>query len=67
MSAPHGGGSAWRQFPGFRLCAHGTGLVQSAETQRVTVYLQRVCVCVFLGEDGHTWPVLTDWMFVWRP
>lgn len=32
-----------------RLCAHGTGLVQSAQTQRVTVYLR--CVCFTADTD----------------
>lgn len=39
-----------------------------AERRNPTCYcLPPACVCVFLGEDGHTWPVQTDWMFVWWP
>lgn len=45
QSAPRGGGRSWCWFPGCRLCAHGTRLVRSAQTQRVTVYLQ--CEFVF--------------------
>lgn len=61
QSAPRGGGRSWCWFPGCRLCAHGTRLVRSAQTQRVTVYLQ--CEFVFRVKCSHAWLLVPPGMY----